>query len=252
MSLSESAAGQRPPDACAAPMAPRTCLSPRPPRRVAREDERPVHHRGEAEGAAHMGEALVHAARIEAGRHGGEMRRLKGGGEQLIDARDGEAEAPDPAVAPGLACAPFDGVVAVLGIEAERVEFAFRGVAPAAVLDHHGVAVPRIDRRMVVDVGLGDALVVGLALDQGRDRPARGRAPDVAGEAHAVPHRHRNVGLDHDPGGLARVRHVRPPNSRGSLARIPPPVETGAGRNGRRLTRPGCGRHTRKRRTDTQ
>ena len=28
MSLSESAAGQRPPDACAAPMAPRTCVSP--------------------------------------------------------------------------------------------------------------------------------------------------------------------------------------------------------------------------------
>ena len=157
-----------------------------------------------------MGEALVHAARIEAGDGRGEVRGMQRGGQHLVHAGDGEAEAPHPAVAPGLCRAPFDAVVAVLGIEAKGIEVAFGGVAPAGVLDHHGVTVAGIDRRMVVDVGLGDALVVGLALDEGGNRAARGRPVDVAGEVHAVPHPHHDVGLDHDPGGVARIRHVAP------------------------------------------
>ena len=186
-----------------------------------------------------MGEALVHAARIEARHGGGEVRGLERGGEQLVHTGDREAEAPHPPVAPGLRRAPFDGVVAVLGIEAERIELTLGGVAPAGVLDHHGIAVARIDRRVVVDVGLGDALVVGLALDQGRNRPARGRPVDVAGEVHAVPHPHHDIGLDHDACGLARVRHFRS----SLLARERSP-SWAAGRNGPQLTRPGCGRHT--------
>ena len=123
-----------------------------------------------------MGEALIHAARIEAGRGRGQVRRLEGRREQLIDAGDREAETPDLAVAPGLRCAPFDGVVAILGVEPQRIEHAVRGVAPAGILDHHRIAVARIDRGMVVDIGLRDPLVIGAGAGSGRvrDRSRRG------------------------------------------------------------------------------
>ena len=84
-----------------------------------------------------------------------------------------------------------------------------------------------IDRRVVVNVGLGDALVVGLALDEGGNWATRGRAVNVAGEVHAIPHPHHGVGLDHDPRGVARVRHIRSPRCGESLAHILVPVETG-------------------------
>ena len=103
----------------------------------------------------------------------------------LHNAAVGSADHPDLAVRPGLPGDPVQRIVAVRGFLAQRIEDAFRFVAPSHVLRHHGVAA--LHERLVVGRDVG-AFTVGSALQDSRKTAALGGEEDVGGEPHAIAH----------------------------------------------------------------
>ncbi|MNT07297.1 hypothetical protein D3C72_1419950 [compost metagenome] len=131
----------------------------------------------------------------------------------------GQAERPDPAVAPVLLHQPGHGVEAVLGLVGVFGEDALGAVAPPAIDQDIGVAAPR---ELGGDLGLGarrrigggavgvirPSPVIGGAFQQGRQTPLRAlRQIDIGGQTDAVTHRDHDVAHDADAGQRRQIDH---------------------------------------------
>ena len=132
------------------------------------------------------------------------MRVVQGRDFPLHDAQVGAAQHADFAIGPGLARDPVKRVAAIGGLLFERPEDALGCVAPAHILDHHGIAA--LDERRVIGRD-GGPLAVGRAHQDGGIAAGRLRPEDICGETHTVPHGHGNV---EGGRGLVRCRGQRP------------------------------------------
>ena len=133
------------------------------------------------------------------GHQGGEVGRVGEGQRVLRAAGVGRAHGADAALEPGLLADPGGGVEAVLAVVPVRSPPPFGGVAPAHVLAHEHVA----EGHEALGGVLGLVLVVGRALEHGRESPGSGDAvlrgqPYVGGQAHPVAHGDHDVAEEDD------------------------------------------------------
>ena len=113
------------------------------------------------------------------------MRRMLLERGPLVEARVGAAPHGHSAVRPGLACQPFDDVVAVARFVGERLEVSFGVAASADVHQREDVAVAR-EVGCAILVAVGD---VGREREHYRQRRGRGLGlEDGRVEVHAVAH----------------------------------------------------------------
>ncbi len=113
----------------------------------------------------------------DTGHDGGEMGGMAFGRQPLGGADVRGAVHTDFACAPRLRGDPFHGVVAVVLLVAEGVEFPFGLMAPARVLDDHAKAVLR--RFQGVERSAGQCLIIGSTLQNDGEWPVSFREVDI-------------------------------------------------------------------------
>ena len=115
----------------------------------------------------------------------------------------GDAEHSHVTVAPGLFCAPFYSVVAILYFVPIGVELAFGGVATANILDHDGIIAGHGPNGVQVEsVVPGYVLAIGDSGEEHGMLAAAAWPEDIGVKGDAVPHSHGHVGLDTHRGAV--------------------------------------------------
>ncbi len=166
------------------------------PHRVRGELRRPILIEPLFERSALIRPAVVIIAGCDHRADSRKMRRVGNRGEHLCCADVGTADHADFAVRGWQRRSPFDGVVTVVGLVAERIPLTFRCVAPTNILHDGDVAVRgnlirRPDRP-------AHAFIVGRAHQDDRKCPVSPRTVNVRIECHAVTRFHRDAILrDH-------------------------------------------------------
>ena len=140
---------------------------------------------------------VIEAGGCDVGKDGDQARRVRHRGAPLHVSQVGASLHADFAVGPGLLGGPFDGVVAVLDVVAERLPLALRLMASASVLEDVGITAPgEVDGAAVgARVALG---AVGRARNKHGVLAFADRTKDVRVEDDAVPHRDRDAVLHRD------------------------------------------------------
>ena len=150
--------------------------------------------------------------RVPRGHERRDAREVRRSGHRrgpLRHAAVGRPEHADLAVGPRLGGGPLHGVVAVLDIGDDRVEVAFGTESTAAALDDDGVSLGRDHPPEQGAYAVPGA--VRVALDEHGMRTTRSGAEHIGAEPDAIPHRHHDVVLFGELGGVSHgVPSVRP------------------------------------------